>query len=410
VNVPLEAKKRVLKMRILHITPTYIPAYRYGGPIYCVHGLCRALAALGHDVHVLTTSVDGSKDSDVRYDRAENLDGVMLHYCSSQLFRRLYVSPHLYTRCRGMIGNFDVAHLHSVFLFPTLAGVRAAVRLGVPYVLSPHGMLVRDLIARRNRAIKWMWIHLIERQNLTRAARIHLTSEEERRALLDLGLMLAPTAVIPYGTDRPARFSPSEVSGDVRAVIAQGFDILSFGRISWKKGLDRLIRSLGEMQGATALIAGNDEDGLTVDLRKIADECGVADRVRFLSRQIEGADKEVLFASARLFALPSLSENFGNVVPEAMIRGLPVVVTADVGAAEIVKASGGGWVAASAAEFGTVLANALRSKEVLASIGAAGAAYARERLNWESIAVRFEELYREVSVRSGHSARQLALA
>ena len=39
---------------------------RYGGTIVSVHGLCRALAARGHDVHVYTTSVDGPRDSAVR--------------------------------------------------------------------------------------------------------------------------------------------------------------------------------------------------------------------------------------------------------------------------------------------------------------------------------------------------------
>ena len=107
-------------------------------------------------------------------------------------------------------------HLHSVFLFPTWAGARAAARAGVPYVLSPRGMLVGDLIKRRSAAIKWTWIRLIERRNLAQAARIHVTSEEERRALVDLGLSLAPTAIIPNGVDAPISFSPDTVSMDVR--------------------------------------------------------------------------------------------------------------------------------------------------------------------------------------------------
>ena len=37
-------------MRILHVTPTYLPAVRYGGPIRSVHGLAKAQAARGHDV------------------------------------------------------------------------------------------------------------------------------------------------------------------------------------------------------------------------------------------------------------------------------------------------------------------------------------------------------------------------
>ena len=52
-------------MRILHVVPTYLPARRYGGPIVAVHGLCKALAARGHDVAVITTNVDGDATLDV---------------------------------------------------------------------------------------------------------------------------------------------------------------------------------------------------------------------------------------------------------------------------------------------------------------------------------------------------------
>ena len=46
-------------MRILHVVPSYLPAVRYGGPIFAVHGLCRALAARGHEVQVFTINIDG---------------------------------------------------------------------------------------------------------------------------------------------------------------------------------------------------------------------------------------------------------------------------------------------------------------------------------------------------------------
>jgi glycosyltransferase involved in cell wall biosynthesis len=388
-------------LRLLHITPTYIPAYRYGGPIYSVHALCKGLAEIGHSVHVLTTSVDGSGDSNVPYNEPVDLDGVLVHYCRSNLLRRLYWSTDLDARCAAMVGGFDAVHLHSVFLYPTWAGARTASRAGVPYVLSPRGMLVEDLIKRRNSATKRGWIWLIERGNLARAAQIHLTSHEERRALVNLGLALAPTAVIPNGVDAPVSFSLDTVSADVHRLVVKGFDVLCFGRINWKKGLDRLVQLATEMQHVKVLIAGHDEDGLVVKLRKLAEQHGVGDRVLFLPRQITGPDKEALFAAARLFALPSLSENFGNVVAEAMIRGLPVVVTAGVGAAEIVQESGGGAIApADPKSFAATVAALLESEDRLAVVGAAGAAYARQRLNWNSIACRFEELYKEVSHRN----------
>jgi glycosyltransferase involved in cell wall biosynthesis len=262
-------------------------------------------------------------------------------------------------------------------------------------------MLVRDLIKRRSSATKRVWIRLVERGNLAQAARIHLTSEAERRALDDLGLALAPTVVIPNGVDAPISFSPDSVSVDVRRLAADGFDILSFGRINWKKGLDRLIQSAAEMQQVKVLIAGHDEDGFAGNLQKLAEQHGVGDRVMLLPRQISGPDKEALFAAARLFALPSLSENFGNVVAEAMVRGLPVVVTAGVGAAKIAEDSGAGAVAPSDPKgFADVVAGLLDSPERLAAMGAAGAACARERLNWDSIARRFGELYIDMSRRN----------
>jgi glycosyltransferase involved in cell wall biosynthesis len=393
-------------MRILHVVPTYYPAIRYGGPIYSVHALCRELAAAGHQVHVITTSVDGAGDSHVPHGRPVDLDGVQVHYFHSRWLRRIYCSVELADALNSTAGDFEVVHLHSVFLFPTWAGARSAVRARVPYVLSPRGMLDRELIARRSPAAKRAWIRLVERGNLAQAARIHLTSAEERRALLELGLDLAPTSVIPNGVEALVALSSDAISLDVRALVAKGFDILSFGRISWKKGLDRLIWAMAGLPNARALIAGNDDEGLADKLRGVAAQTGVGDRVRFLPRQITGADKEALLAAARVFALPSVSENFGNVVAEAMIRGLPVVVTDRVGAAEIVEASGGGVVARANDDFGSALASVLQSNERLAVMSAAAAKYARERLTWRSVALRVDQLYREILAEGGGAGRR----
>ena len=384
-------------MRILHVVPTYHPAVRYGGPIYSVHSLCRALAANGHLVHVFTTSVDGPGESDVPHRHPVDLDGVQVHYFASRWLRRIYWSVDLVEALRSMTVNFDVVHLHSVFLFPTWAGARSALQAKVPYVLSPRGMLDRKLIGKRSTVTKRAWISIIERRNLAQAASIHLTSMEERRALLDLGLALAPTSVIPNGVELPVSFSLDGLSADVKALLAQGFEILSLGRISWKKGLDRLIRAVAELPHARALIAGNDEEGFVDKLQSLATDLGIGHRIRFLPRQISGADKEALFSAARLFALPSVSENFGNVVAEAMIRAVPVVVTDGVGAAEIVEASGGGVVAGSGEkDLTSALASVLQSNERIASMGTAGATYVCERLTWPRIARRFDALYREI--------------
>jgi glycosyltransferase involved in cell wall biosynthesis len=190
--------------------------------------------------------------------------------------------------------------------------------------------------------------------------------------------------------------------------MAMGFDILSFGRITWKKGLERLIRAIVYVPNARAVIAGHDEDGFAATLRGLAVECGVIDRILFLPRHLSGPDKETLFSAARVFVLPSRSENFGNVVAEAMIRGLPAVVTQGVGAAEILKVSGGGVVAEdSHVKIAAALCDLLQSDGQRLKMGAAAASYARKRLTWPGIAREFEKMYGEISDRRTRARAEL---
>ena len=162
-------------MRLLHVTPTYLPALRYGGPIRTVHALCRALAERGHDVHVFTTNVDGEQDSAVPLQQPVDLEGVKVTYFPSRLLRRLYWSPPMGRALMQTVAGFDAVHLHAVYLWPTWAGARAAKAHQVPYVISPRGMLVPELMRRKSRWLKAAWVALIERGNLEGAAAILTT-------------------------------------------------------------------------------------------------------------------------------------------------------------------------------------------------------------------------------------------
>src|SRR5689334_18782444 len=97
-------------MRILHVIPTYLPAIRYGGPAVSVHGLCKALAARGHDVHVFTTSVDGPHDLAVPVGVPLDRDGVKVTYFRSSRMRRLYWSQTLACALRQEMKQFAVVH------------------------------------------------------------------------------------------------------------------------------------------------------------------------------------------------------------------------------------------------------------------------------------------------------------
>jgi len=177
-------------VRILHVVPTYVPAWRYGGPIHSVHGLCKALAARGHDIEVVTTSVDGPHDLAVTRETPVDVDGVTVRYFQSPCLRRLYYAPRMRGYFRANRDRWQVVHTHSTFLWPTTAAARFAMRAGVPFILSPRGMLVRDLIQRRNELLKRAWIALFEAVNIRKAAAIHVTSAMEREARAEAGTLL----------------------------------------------------------------------------------------------------------------------------------------------------------------------------------------------------------------------------
>lgn len=388
-------------MKILHVTPTYLPAVRYGGPIFAVHGLCRALAARGHQVDVFTTTIDGPNDSDVPLEVAVNLESVQVHYFRSPVLRRLAWAPAMKGALRQEAAKVGVMHLHSVFLWPTHAAASEAQRARTPYVISPRGALVKELVKKRNQLLKSAWIALTERSNFEHAAAIHVTSRAEETELQRFGWNLPRIAVIPNGTDEPVHPVGLPAS-DIQQITKQQPLVLFLGRLSWIKGLDRLLQAFALTRTGTLAIVGPDYENLLPHLSHLAGKLGVAERVHILPRSVAGLDKEHLFLAAQALVLPSYSENFGNTVLEALIRCVPVVVTREVGAADIVRQSGGGLVVEGEPKvLAEAIAALLENPARVCELGQAGRRHVAERYSWSSVAGRMEQLYDEVKM-PGH--------
>jgi glycosyltransferase involved in cell wall biosynthesis len=360
-------------VKILHVVPTYLPAWRYGGPIVAVHGLCRALVERGHEVTVFTTNVDGPDTLDVAPD--STLDGVRIRYFASP-FRRLYWSPAM-SRALGDVAAFDVVHVHAVFLWPGVAAARAARRNRVPYVISPRGMLVPELIAAKSSLAKNAWLRFAERPGFAGAAAIHFTSELERRDAARVGLPIPSSIVVPNGVDVPP----------IPAVERDPATLLFLGRISWKKNLDAVLQALPQLPEARLIVAGPDDEGLTPRLRELADRLGVGGRVSFPG-PVYGNAKLELLARATLFVLLSHSENFGNAVLEALSMRTPVVLSPNVGLAEEVVRAGAGVLGAEA------IAPLLADPDRRVEMGRRGRELVEQRFAWDAVAAAMEEAYR----------------
>ena len=89
-----------------------------------------------------------------------------------------------------------------------------------------------------------------------------------------------------------------------------------------------------------------------------------------------------------------------------MRRGLPVVVTPEVGAADIVQKSAGGIVVQGNAEvLGAAIEHLLDNPNLARSMGEAGQRYVMTHYTWVGISSLMEELYG--SLRSRHGVRSV---
>jgi glycosyltransferase involved in cell wall biosynthesis len=183
--------------------------------------------------------------------------------------------------------------------------------------------------------------------------------------------------------------------------------VLAVGRLSRYKGVHVLVDALAQLPQARLLLIGTGEcEG---ELRARAAERGVAARLSFAG-ELEDADLAAAYASADVFALPSLdrSEAFGLVLLEAMRAGLPVVASAipGSGVVEVVEDAGTGLLVApgDAAAFARALADLSGDAALRARLGAAGRARWQQAFTLGRSALAVESLYREV-LASARSAR-----
>ena len=390
-------------MKILHIVPTYLPAYRYGGPIESVHALNKALVRAGAEVTVFTTDIDGPGRLDVPIGVPVIKDGVRVFYFKHSRFLRAWeYARGLHRALAREAGNFDIIHITSVFLSASTLGARYAKRAGVPYLISPRGNLMKEPLAMKSGLKKSAYLSLLEKRNLVGASAIHFTMEKERQEYIEAGFSMRKSYVIPNIFD-PASL-PEPASGfSIRRkhnISPEVPVVLFLGRLSWKKGFDTLIPAWNavkeKMPRVVLLIAGGDDERYRKTIERMIDEARVRESVVFTGI-LQGGEKTVAYRESDLFVLPSYSENFGMAVVEAMHCGLPVIVTENVGLApDVLEAEAGRVVAKDAGELARAILETLENKKRASLMGRRGHDFVAGVYSADRVAERFLAAYNEV--------------
>lgn len=391
-------------MKILHVTPSYWPAIRYGGIITLIHGMCSSLAAKGHEVHVCTTNADGRGESAVPLEKPVVKDGVSIWYFRRVFPQRLFYAPGMKGFLAGKINEYDVVHIHTLFLWPQYYAARLAAARGVPYIVSPHGMLVRKLVEGKNKLVKYLWIYLVERRTFRNAGAVHFTTDIEKEAALAFGLDLPPCRVAPGGIDVRAEsaYSRELLNPLVRGLIRTPY-FLFLGRICKNKGVSLIVRALPAVPAARVIFAGPDENFWS-RVEGEAEALGVRDRIEYAGI-LQKDDKTAALVNSTALLLPSYSENFANVVLEAMACGIPSIVTPGVGLSKVVADYNAGMVIQNDARaMAAAMHSMLTKSDERKAMGINAAKCASSLFSWDSAASGMEEIYKS-AVRKDEKGR-----
>ena len=316
-------------MRILHAIPVYAPAWQFGGPVLSVSRLCEALVNQGVEVSVITTNAGLPELPADQLGHPLLRCGVQVTYYPTDQRQCTIRSRALKRALPEVMAQADLLHISGIWQPLGIPIQKAALRQKVPILHSLRGAL-GPYSFQRGWWKKIPYYLLKERPLLQQAAGLHVTSQQERRELRNLGLR-APRYVLPNPMDLGLLREDATLRHDWRqelGIKAEERLLLICGRQHHKKGLDLLPAVLKACQQHPwrLLLVGSDDDGSGDALTKGLERVGLGQRLLTLPA-LPAYELAGIYNAADLLLLPSRHENFGNVVIEALACGCAVAIS-----------------------------------------------------------------------------------
>ena len=302
------------------------------------------------------------------------------------------------SRVAQLVRQFDVVHVHGVWMpVPTLACWQAE-RAGVPTVIAPHGMLSAWSLEQK-RPRKAISLALVWRRLIRRATVLHALNADEANELR--GRFPGTTVSnIPNGIF-PEEFAELPVQGESARVIpalAHGRRFVLFlARLHYMKGPDLLVDAFAKVASRVPdldlVIAGPDY-GMERDLVARIERAGLAKRVH-LPGAVYGRAKLALLRDAVCFCQPSRHEGFSVSMLEALACGVPVVSTRTANFPEIATEQAGIITTPDPSALGAAIAELATNGELRARQSRAARQLVDRCYTWKAVETRAREVYEE---------------
>ena len=318
-------------MKILMLTWEYPPRI-VGGIARVVNDLSKRLIKDGHDVYVITY-----KEGNVPY--YENDKGVHVYRVDNYMINAnnfidwtMQLNFNMIAKAGEIInkeGKFDVIHAHDWLV--AYAAKTLKESFGIPLVSTIHATE-----AGRNSGIhnaEQKYVNDTEWMLTYESSEVIVNSKFMKNDLQRLfGLPYEKINVVPNGINTTV-YNGLERDYNFRRKYAMDNEkiILFMGRLVYEKGVQHLISAMPKIlsgyHDAKLIIAG--KGGMLDELKAQVDAMGLGNKVYFTG-YLNAKQVSKMYKCADVSVFPSTYEPFGIVALEAMLAGVPTVVS-DVG-------------------------------------------------------------------------------
>lgn len=319
-------------MKLLLPLDLFYPS-KIGGPANTLNWMGQALVGIGHKVSVVTTT-KGIEPNAVHPNKWQTTPGgINVFYCKTN--RKIPLS--VIWRSLMNLKSADTVLFSSICFIPNFFIALAAKYYGKKIVWSPRGELFETAI--EGSKIKKMYFNLLNKL-FGYVVTFHATSSEEKIAI-ERYFPRSKICVIPNYMELPNKIEPE----------SDHEYFLFLGRIAPIKAIENILEALAisrefrQSRFSFKIVGGVENQFLSYykKLQDLIQSLKLQDKVVF-EGSITGSKKYKMCADARYLLLMSHSENFGNVVIEALSQGTPVIASKGTPWDKLEENNAGYWI------------------------------------------------------------------
>ncbi|WP_158827776.1 glycosyltransferase [Mucilaginibacter lacusdianchii] len=324
-------------MKILHVIGAFDK--KLGGTYSAILSIMAIENELGYDNEVLSLYSEGQEfDADLLQNR--------VHLFEPSFPYKFNYSAGAYQWLKEHIHNFDLILIHEAWGALAIQTARLANSVNTPYAIWPHGSLDPFDLQKKKQLKKVVGKLLIA--SMTRnAGAICCTSGIEKSVLRTYNKQNNNINILPLPIDYEAK-GDRKTFREKLGISDDKLVFLFLSRVDYKKGLDLFLYAYKAFLDETQLsntklvIAGKGQPAYEAFIRKTIHDLNLEAHV-VVSGFLTGSGKADAFAGSDCFILPSMNENYGISVIEALQSGLPVLISDNVYIWESIIPNGG-WL------------------------------------------------------------------